>query len=95
MSVVLVTSPAGVELDGAMQRLADGLAAARPEAARVYDALTTGGDGQLWVRRTPMPGDTVRQWDVFDEAGRYVARLNPRLSASPRDRFGLRAGSTA
>jgi hypothetical protein len=45
-----------------------------PEVARVFDAMEVDAVGHLWVRRTPMPGDELRQWDVLDAEGRYVAR---------------------
>lgn len=46
----------------------------QPKVASVFDALATDADGRLWIRRTAMPGDTLRRWDVFDREGRPVAR---------------------
>lgn len=46
----------------------------QPKFASVFDALATDVDGRLWIRRTPMPGDTLTRWDVFDRDGRPVAR---------------------
>lgn len=45
-----------------------------PEVARVFDAMKVDAAGHLWVRRTPMPGEELRHWDVLDAKGRYVAR---------------------
>ncbi len=46
----------------------------RPERARVFDALEVDDDGWLWVRRTPLPGDSLNRWDVFDPEGVFVAQ---------------------
>lgn len=45
-----------------------------PDVARIFDALAADATGRLWVRRTPMPRDSLRHWDVFDPEGRYVAQ---------------------
>lgn len=48
----------------------------RPDVGRVFDALATDTDGQLWVRRTAMPRDSLRRWDVFGREGRHVAQVH-------------------
>ncbi len=37
--------------------------------------LTVGRDGTVWVAREKVSGDPVRDWDVFDTAGRLGARV--------------------
>lgn len=47
-----------------------------PDVGRVFDALATDTDGRLWVRRTAMPRDSLRRWDVFGREGRHVAQAH-------------------
>jgi hypothetical protein len=46
------------------------------DVGRIFDALATDTDGRLWVRRTSMPRDSLRRWDVFGREGRHAAQAH-------------------
>ncbi len=45
-----------------------------PEHKRVLQRFPVGADGWIWVERGERP---IRQWDVFDEGGRYLGSVVP------------------
>lgn len=79
------------ERDSAVAQLGErfGGDAGRFDASRIprvkppFEALTVAPDGHLWVLTSPVRGDTVRTYDIFDPQGRYLggvaapARIRP------------------
>lgn len=71
------------ERDSAIARLTEqfGGGGATFDASRIpaekppFEALTVTPDGHLWILTSPVRGDTVRTYDVFDPEGRYLGAV--------------------
>jgi hypothetical protein len=49
--------------------------APRPDSLPPYDRFVLDRTGALWVRQYKMPGATSLAWYVFDDAGRWLTKL--------------------